>query len=125
MDDLFSENDLTDALTLPLRFLAQQERPYRQKELAKVLDVEGPTLVRVLDTLVVRNLVQRTEDPNDRRAKLVSVTTEGHAFLDSLTERLREVRSEIFAGVADEDIDQALRLLVQIEHNIETLICER
>ena len=52
MDAVFAENDLSDATSLPLRYLARQETPLRQKDLADRLAIEGPTLVRTLDMLV-------------------------------------------------------------------------
>ncbi|WP_138469069.1 MarR family winged helix-turn-helix transcriptional regulator [Poseidonocella sp. HB161398] len=121
MDGVFAGHGLSYASTLPLRFLARQDRPYRQKELAGVLDIEGPTLVRVLDTLVAQGFVRRSEDPADRRAKLVSVTAEGHAFLGLLAGRLGELRDEIFAGVPEEEIDAALRLLSRLDANMDPL----
>lgn len=121
MDAIFSGHGLSFASTLPLRFLALQDRPYRQKELAAVLDVEGPTLVRVLDALVAQGFVLRSEDPTDRRAKLVSVTREGHAFLGQLEDRIVALRDEIFDGVPAADIDTVLRLLARIDTNMEGL----
>ncbi|MBZ4021927.1 hypothetical protein CKO11_05565 [Rhodobacter sp. TJ_12] len=122
MDTVFAAHGLSTASTLPLRFLARQNRPYRQKELADHLDIEGPTLVRVLDTLVARGFVMRSEDPEDRRAKLISVTDRGHAFLGSLASPLGALRHEIFAGVPDEEVEMARRLLDRLEANIDTLL---
>lgn len=119
MDAIFAESGLSDASTLPLRFLIRQGRPYRQKDLAEKLDIEGPTLVRVLDTLVSQGLVERTEAPGDRRAKLVSVTAAGHAYIEALSDRLHALRSRIFAGVSQQDMDATLRLLATLELNME------
>lgn len=118
MDAIFAERDLSDATSLPLRFLVRQDRPMRQKELAERLDIEGPTLVRALDTLVSKGLVRRSEDPDDRRAKLVSATREGRAFLDSVAPPLRALRTALFEGVSEEDIEATLRLLGRLEANI-------
>ncbi|WP_170952701.1 MULTISPECIES: MarR family winged helix-turn-helix transcriptional regulator [Rhodobacter] len=119
MDTVFAAHGLSTASTLPLRFLAREARPYRQKELAEHLDIEGPTLVRVLDTLVARGFVERAEDPVDRRAKLVSVTVAGHAFLHALAGQLDALRNTIFAGVPETEVASALRLLERIDKNIE------
>lgn len=120
MDAIFAEQDLSDATSLPLRFLVRQDHPLRQKDLADRLDIEGPTLVRVLDRLADKGLVRRVEDPDDRRAKLISATKEGRAYLASISGMLADLRSELFAGVADEDMEAALRLLAQVEANITT-----
>jgi MarR family transcriptional regulator for hemolysin len=120
MDAVFAENDLSDATSLPLRYLARQETPLRQKDLADRLAIEGPTLVRTLDMLVSKGLVRRTEDPDDRRAKLISATDEGRAFLKQISTRFSALRSALFEGIAEADIDATLRLLDQLERNIAT-----
>ncbi|NDW00186.1 MarR family winged helix-turn-helix transcriptional regulator [Salipiger sp. PrR002] len=122
MDAIFAENGLSDASTLPLRFLIRQGRPYRQKDLAEELDIEGPTLVRVLDTLVAQGLLKRAEDPGDRRAKLVTVTDEGHAYIEALADRLDALRSQIFSGIPQRDIDATLSLLSKLDANMERVI---
>ena len=118
MDAILAECGLSDASSLPLRYLARQSKPLRQKDLAQRLAIEGPTLVRSLDALVAKGLVSRTEDPSDRRAKLVSTTPEGRALLASMAESFARLRSQLFEGVSDADIDAALRLLRQLEQNI-------
>lgn len=118
MDAIFADKDLSDATSLPLRFLVRQDRPLRQRDLAEQLDIEGPTLVRVLDTLAQKGLVRRTEDPDDRRAKLVSATKAGRAYLASITPMLSQLRDSLFEGISQEDIDSALRLLNRLEANI-------
>ncbi|MCI5039089.1 MAG: MarR family transcriptional regulator [Donghicola eburneus] len=120
MDAVFAENDLSDATSLPLRYLARQATPLRQKDLADRLAIEGPTLVRTLDMLVSKGLVRRTEDPDDRRAKLISATDEGRAFLKQISTRFSALRSALFEGIAEADIDATLRLLDQLERNIAT-----
>ncbi|MFD2173222.1 MarR family winged helix-turn-helix transcriptional regulator [Rhodobacter lacus] len=118
MDAIFAGEELSEATSLPLRFLVREDRILRQKDLAELLDIEGPTLVRVLDTLVARGFVRRTEDPDDRRAKLVSVTHAGRAYLASLGEVLTALRTELFAGIPEDDVAATLRLLGQLEANI-------
>lgn len=122
MDAVFLEHGLSYASTLPLRFLARQDRPYRQKELAEVLDVEGPTLVRVLDTLVAAGFVERRADPDDRRARLVTVTAGGRAFLSGLAEQLDALRGEVFAGVGDAEISATAALLARLDANMDVLV---
>ncbi len=51
----------------------------RQKELAAILDIEGPSLVRLLDTLEAQGLVERCGEADDRRAKILRMTMAGPA----------------------------------------------
>lgn len=118
MDAVFAERDLSDATSLPLRFLARQNHPLRQKDLADRLGIEGPTLVRALDGLVARGLVRRVPDPDDGRAKLVSATREGRALLARVTKQLDPLRESLFDGIDEADLQATLRLLERLNHNI-------
>lgn len=121
MDSALSDFGLTDASTLPLRYLARLGHGIRQKDLADILDIEGPTLVRVLDQLMAMGLVERIEDASDRRAKLVSATEKGRALHASFDDRLDGVRRSIYDGVAEAEIEAALNLLKTLETNLQKL----
>ena len=52
----------------------------RQTDLAAALDIEGPSLVRLLDALERQGLVERCGEPDDRRVKTLRMTPAGHAM---------------------------------------------
>src|SRR4029078_10302851 len=60
---------LTDATWRPLAYVGKLGGGGRQKERATALSIEGPTLVRLLDNLERRGLIERREDETDRRAR--------------------------------------------------------
>lgn len=62
--------------------------PVRQKDLAASIGIEGPSLVRLIDTLVIKGLIQRSEDGTDRRAKQLCLTPEGHLVVACLVATL-------------------------------------
>jgi DNA-binding MarR family transcriptional regulator len=53
-----------------------------QRELADLMRIEPPTLVRHLDKLTSEGLVERSPDPDDRRVTHVLVTPAGHERLE-------------------------------------------
>ena len=59
-----------------LRHLAA--RPMTLRALAAELTTDAPYTTVVVDDLARRGLVERTPHPDDRRAKIVSVTPAGH-----------------------------------------------
>ncbi len=121
MDGALQDFGLTDATTLPLRYLVKLDAGIRQKDLAEILDIEGPTLVRVLDQLMAMGLVERVECPDDRRAKLVSATEKGRALHASFDARLAKLRNRIFADAEDAEITAVLNLLQKLETNLQSL----
>src|SRR3546814_1064441 len=66
---------LTEATWRPLAYVGRLGDGVRQKDLATALGIEGPSLVRLLDTLERRGLVERREDDADRRARGIHLTT--------------------------------------------------
>ena len=68
---------LTEATWRPLAYVGRLGGGVRQKELATALSIEGPTLVRLLDNLERRGLIERREDETDRRARGIYLTRAG------------------------------------------------
>src|SRR5881227_2365102 len=63
-----------------------------QRQLADLMRIEPPTLVRHLDKLADEGLVERQPDPGDRRVVRVVVTPAGQKRLAELHEVVHELR---------------------------------
>jgi MarR family transcriptional regulator for hemolysin len=83
----------------------------RQVTLAEHVGIEGPSLVRLLDQLCAAGLVRRDEDPEDKRAKTITLTDEGRAVTARMEERLVTLRARLLKGVSREDLETTLRVL--------------
>jgi MarR family transcriptional regulator for hemolysin len=88
--------------------------PRSQRELAAVLGLEGPTLVRHLDRLAADGLVERRPDSHDRRVTRVVVTAKGERLLARLVSvadaNEAEVR-EVLSAAEYRALRRALRVL--------------
>jgi MarR family transcriptional regulator for hemolysin len=73
--------------------------------------IEGPSLVRLLDQLCAAGLMRRDEDPDDRRAKTISLTDEGRAITATIEKELTGLRGEVLEGVSRADLEATLRVL--------------
>src|SRR5512146_361672 len=91
LDSEFQAAGLTDATWRPLLHLHHLGDGVRQKDLAASVGIEGPSLVRLIDTLVSKGLIQRSEDGTDRRAKLLCLTPEGQMIVA----RIREIAAAL------------------------------
>ena len=74
IDERLRPQGLTQARWIVLVNLRRGGEGMQQKDLARFVGVEGPTLVRVLDYLEGENLIERRADTSDRRAKSVHLT---------------------------------------------------
>jgi DNA-binding MarR family transcriptional regulator len=75
-----------------LHLLGDAEQPLPLCGLSETLGLSGPAISRAVDGLVQRGEVKRTEDPRDRRSKLLTLSARGRRTL----ERFVALR---FAGV--------------------------
>lgn len=70
-----------DALSLRhmqiLAILCEAEKPIRVPDLARQMKIERSWVTRVIDLLVERRLVERRDDPADRRYMIVTPTRLG------------------------------------------------
>lgn len=110
---------LTDATWRPLLHLHLLGEGTRQKDLAASLGIEGPSLVRLLDTLNAKGMLQRAEDPSDRRAKLLSLTPEGLAVVGRIRETVQALELELMGPFNDDEINCVANFILKLERAIE------
>ena len=81
------------------------EEPMRMRGIAGRLGVEMPSATTMIDRLVVKGLVERRQDPGDRRAVVCSVTPAGRDAVEKFWS-LRAARIESLAdNLSDEDLE--------------------
>lgn len=114
-----AEHGLSDAKALPVLHIARAGGGLRQGVLAEELGVEGPSLVRILDQLCAANLVERRDDPNDRRAKTLYLTPEGQALAVVVEDAVQVVRTRVLASVSDVNLATTLRAFTAFEAALE------
>lgn len=121
VDSSLAQAGLTDATWRPLVHIERSGGGISQKELAARLDLDASTLVRLIDVLVSKSLVERRADAHDRRSKLLYLTEQGRTALAPLKERLFMAESEMLAGLTDEQITMFSAMLEHIDANIRAL----
>ncbi|MGP5310925.1 transcriptional regulator SlyA [Vreelandella alkaliphila] len=88
-----------------------------QCDLARVIGVEAPSLVRTLGQLEAQGLVERRACDNDRRSKRLYLTPAAMPLLEQIDSVVLEARKEMLAGLSDSDLDQLDKWLALIESN--------
>ena len=109
-DKALVDYGLSQATAWPVILAGRLGDGMRQGALAEALGVEGPSLVRVLDQLVAAGLMERREDPHDRRARTLHLTEAGHALRAQVEDVLVELRRRIFNGISESDLEASLRV---------------
>jgi len=104
VDLSFKEQGLTDATRMPLVVLYAKDQALLQKELAQALHLETSSLVRVLDQLRSMELVDWSNDPDDRRTKRIALTPAGRKAAAQIVDKSLEIEQQILAGLSAEEL---------------------
>ncbi|MDQ8031204.1 MAG: MarR family transcriptional regulator [Bordetella sp.] len=109
-DKALADFGMSQATAWPVILTGRLGDGVRQGALAEALGVEGPSLVRVLDQLVAAGMIERREDPQDRRAKTIHLTETGQVLRERVESVLVRLRRQLFDGASDADIEVCLRV---------------
>ena len=95
--------DPNSTISAQRSILANLAEPCRAKDLTRTLGLGESAVSRNIAQLEAEGLVQRTADPHDRRAQIVSLTEAGAAFI---AERTRERTEHFLADLSHWDEDR-------------------
>jgi MarR family transcriptional regulator for hemolysin len=118
-DQALAAHGLSEATSHPLLILSRAGTFVRQGVLADEMGIEGPSLVRLIDLLQAEGLVERREDPTDRRAKTLHITLLGQDKVEQINHVLRRVRADLLADVSDDELAIAFAVLRKIENSAQ------
>jgi MarR family transcriptional regulator, transcriptional regulator for hemolysin len=104
---------LSRALASPLLRISCNDG-IRQCELAEQLDIEPPSLVRLIDQLAANDLVVRRPDTSDQRARTLHLTASGRALARRVMPVLQRHVSQILSGTSDAEIRTCLRTFARL-----------
>jgi DNA-binding MarR family transcriptional regulator len=111
--------------TMPQFFLLMQVHRHEHcgiSNLSEHLEITNAATSQLVEKLVQARLLERAEDPNDRRAKQVSLTRVGEEIVKkAIAERSRWV--DDLAAVLDEDeqqkVTEAFEILTEASKRLE------
>lgn len=115
VDAALAGHGLSNAMTTPLLMIGRSGGGVRQIELAQLIGVEGPSLVRILDKLAAAGLVRRENDASDRRANKLWLTDAGEAIRQQLESQLNALRKKTFGEMTDAEMEAVLKLYRIVE----------
>ncbi|QND50055.1 MarR family transcriptional regulator [Rhizobium lusitanum] len=119
-DSLVREHGMTLARARVFHKLSRRDG-INQRELADELELETPTLVRILDAMEAQTFIERRAVPSDRRAKQIFMTESGKVVAAEVEALASGVRADILQGIPDEDIGMALKVIRAMTANLQNL----
>ncbi|WP_089176071.1 MarR family transcriptional regulator [Bosea sp. AS-1] len=117
VDQRAREHGTTRAQWGVLARLRRQEG-LNQAALAEQMDLQPISLARLLDRLQGQDMIERRENPADRRAYLLYLTPAGRRLVDDLDDVRGAIAHELLGDVADEAVLSALETLGTIRERV-------
>ena len=106
-----------------LAFL-DERGPQSQTQLASALGMGRAATGLVITALEKRELVERTDNPEDRRSWLIALRSEGETLIEPIHEVDRKLRSELRTGISRAERQQLAALLLRLQSNLGRILEE-
>ena len=78
-------------------------------------------MVRLLDTLIAKGLIERSEDAADRRAKLLRLTPDGLQIVNRIHETVLSLESKVLSPFSASEIAQMAEFILRLESSVNGL----
>src|ERR671916_360750 len=100
--------------------LARHPEGLKMNELSRLLMVTGGNVTAIVDQLEKEALVERVDEPADRRAFRIHLTRGGEKTFAEMARAHEEWVVELLAGMTRREQDELLRLLAKVkQHAVE------
>ena len=106
-------------------FRIERSEGLKQSELAEVLDLQPITLTRLIDRLCDNGLIERRNDPTDRRAKRLFLLPAAKPVLEKLNVLGRDLIADALAGLDRKEIEGLVGRLGTVKENLRLAISNR
>ncbi len=106
-----------DFAVLRVLILAEPDHQLLPTELSELLLRSSGGVTQIVDRLEARGLLRRSRDPADGRRIVVGLTAAGHRLGELASERYREGRAEVLAGLDENEvaeIDRSVSRLLEL-----------
>lgn len=95
-----------------------QRSSLESKELEKLLRVSQPTVAGIVQRLVAKGLISTLNSPEDRRVKLIQLTTAGMELIDKAKEDMQRADRKLVVALTDEEQAIFATLLEKIAQSL-------
>ncbi|MED4015707.1 MarR family transcriptional regulator [Sutcliffiella cohnii] len=109
--------DITVAQARVLYILVQHG-PQTQVELQQQLYVKASTMTGIIDSLLSKSLIEKTDSEQDKRAKIITVTDKGKELDQKIWEDMSDMEEKILAGFSKEELALFKFWLSKVKDNI-------
>ncbi len=104
---------------IALYFLLRADTPMSQKEMAALMNIQDPSLARLIDRMERDGLLRRIENPMDKRVKFLELTEAGRSKAVALIPQGEAFSNLLLEDITVEEIETFHRVLDKMIKNIK------
>lgn len=114
-NNILAPYDLTNAQFKILMMLYKNpDGTVRQADIENRFSMTNPTVTGIIQNLEKKNLVQRIENPNDKRSKLLVLTPQAREMEQRMYELSERREKEVTSHWTEEECEQLIALLKKL-----------
>lgn len=106
---------------LPVLVSLKKRKALSQAELARIAQVEQPSMAQLLARMERDGLVKRVADPDDGRSRLISLTPLAAKRLPKAKALMDAHAQDALAGFSADEVAQLAALLERLNANVERM----
>jgi DNA-binding MarR family transcriptional regulator len=110
---------------LPVLMALKDGRGHSQAELARLAQVEQPSMAQLLARMERDGLVRRVPDPDDRRSRLVLLTPQCRARMHKSRAVMQALAEQALAEFSPQDRAELARLARRLSDKVDAMLAER
>lgn len=122
-EKILAPHDLTIEQLHPLKIVSIAPG-ITQRQLGDECNKSAANLTRILDRLQNKSLIERRDNPDDRRASLVYLTDQGEALVTELTGILDSFTDKLVAGISAPEQQVIRQAFTKMTDNLQKLSLE-
>jgi len=89
------------------------------KDIEKIFNVRSSTTSRMLTLMEFNGLIERIDDKNDTRRKIIKPTKKAIEVVNSINNKLEEVEIKLKENIKKDELDIFFKVVEQMKQNIK------
>jgi MarR family transcriptional regulator, transcriptional regulator for hemolysin len=119
MDRRLKPLGLSEAKWRTVLHLSRGPADISQAELASRMNIEAPTMARLLDRLAADGWVERRAAVNDRRIKTIHLLAKASSVIREINRTMNATRHDVLSGISPTQLRACLKTLQHIHSRAE------
>ncbi|WP_196493734.1 MarR family winged helix-turn-helix transcriptional regulator [Ornithinibacillus caprae] len=116
-NEQLAKYDVTVAQARVLYLLVEQG-PQSQGELQQQLYIKGSTMNGIIESLLNKQLIEKSESLHDKRSKMISLTEKGRIIDQQLWDDMAETEDLVLKDFSIEEVAMMRHWLIKLKSNI-------